>query len=305
MAEFVTNEELLKQINDLKLSNLNLIEENEKLEEKIWKIQRIFGWEICEFFNNCKSFRETTEKYYFEDEYDCFCALEDYFGNPDFQWTAHDYDVCYDEVFSIKDPKDFPPRNKMEEKCEKCEKCEKTEEDLINEGMMFETGCLSIYAVNNKLLCPDCMPNDEEEEDDEKRKLYGPPTYKFRCECRNDYERIQAVCGEGMIEVKIIPQFIQEIPIPDLDVEFKSTLSYEQLLRKFDKVTDAHIAFQTLMPIEEYTGERDFDRITSDDNNKDEEEDQVCGKCCATIEEHNDDLCSWCSEDEDSDLENI
>ena len=302
MAELVTNEELLIQINDLKLSNLNLIKKNEKLEEKIWKIRRVFGWEICEFFNNCSSFRETTEKYYFENEYDCFCALEDYFGNPDFKWTANDYEVCYDEVFSIIDPEDFPPKNKMEEKCEKCEK---TEEDLINEGMMFESGCLSIYAVNNKLLCPDCMPNDDEEEDDEKKKLSAPPTYKFRCECRYDYEDIQAVCGEGMIEVKIIPQFIQEIPIPDLDVEFKSTLSYEQLLRKFDQVTDAHIAFQTLMPIEEYTGERDFDRITRDDNNKDEEEDQVCGKCCATIEEHNDDLCSWCSEDEDSDLENI
>ena len=136
MAEFVTNEELLLQINDLKLSNLNLIKENKKLEEKIWKIRRVFGWEITEFFNNCKSFRETTEKYYFEDEYDCFCALEDYFGNSDFQWTAHDYEVCYDEVFSIKDPIGFPPKNKMEEKCENCEK---TEEDLINEGVKFET----------------------------------------------------------------------------------------------------------------------------------------------------------------------
>jgi hypothetical protein len=115
MTEFVTNEELLKQINDLKLSNLNLTKENEKLEEKISKIRRVFGWEITEFFNNCSSFRETTEKYYFEDEYDCFCALEDYFGNSDFQWTANDYEVCYDEVFSIKDPKDFPPKNKSDE----------------------------------------------------------------------------------------------------------------------------------------------------------------------------------------------
>ena len=51
MAELVTNEELLIQINDLKLSNLNLIKKNEKLEEKIWKIRRVFGWEITEFFN--------------------------------------------------------------------------------------------------------------------------------------------------------------------------------------------------------------------------------------------------------------
>jgi hypothetical protein len=105
MTEFVTNEELLIEINELKLLNANIIKENKKLKERNWKIRRIFGWDITEFFNTCSSFRETTAKYHFEDEYDCFCALEDYFGNPDFQWTADDYDVCYDEVFSIKDPK--------------------------------------------------------------------------------------------------------------------------------------------------------------------------------------------------------
>ena len=111
---------------------------------------------------------------------------------------------------------------------------------------------------------------EEEEEDnipwpssqeDKQNEVSVPPTYKFRCECPFDYDRIQAACGEGMNEAKVIPQFINEIlPIPDIEVEFKSTLSYEQLLRKFDGVADAHIAFQTLMPIEEYTGERDYDR---------------------------------------------
>jgi hypothetical protein len=149
---------------------------------------------------------------------------------------------------------------------DKCEQCGKTEEDCITEGMMFDTGCLSIYALDNRLLCPDCIPNDDDDDtvaslDEEKMKVSVPPTYKFRCECLVDYERIQAACGEGMIEVKVIPQFINEIiPISDQEVEFKSTLSYEQLLRKFDGVDDAHIAFQTLMPIEEYTGERDYDR---------------------------------------------
>ena len=93
-------------------SNSNQIE---KLEDKIHKIRKIFGWEITEFFNTCCSFRETTAKYHFEDEYECFCALEDYFGNPDFQWTANDYDVCYEEVFSVRNPKDFPPKNKVDD----------------------------------------------------------------------------------------------------------------------------------------------------------------------------------------------
>jgi len=149
---------------------------------------------------------------------------------------------------------------------DKCEQCGKTEEDCITEGMMFDTGCLSIYALDNRLLCPDCIPNDDDDDtvaslDEEKMKVSMPPTYKFRCECLVDYERIQAACGEGMIEVKVIPQFINEIiPISDQEVEFKSTLSYKQLLHMFDGVVDAHIAFQTLMPIDEYTGERDYDR---------------------------------------------
>jgi hypothetical protein len=169
--------------------------------------------------------------------------------------------------------KNYENKEEKEEK-DKCEQCGKTEEDCITEGMMFDTGCLSIYALDNRLLCPDCIPNDDDEEDineedcdtvasldEEKMKVSVPPTYKFRCECHDDYDRIQAACGEGMIEVKVIPQLINEIiPISDREVEFKSTLSYEQLLRKFDGVDDAHIAFQTLMPIEEYTGERDYDR---------------------------------------------
>jgi hypothetical protein len=104
-------EAIKKELETLKEKYKYIENDNEKLEEKICKIRRIFGWEITEFFNSCSSFRETTAKYHFEDEYECFCALEDYFGNPDFQWTADDYDICYDEVFSIKDPISFPPKN--------------------------------------------------------------------------------------------------------------------------------------------------------------------------------------------------
>jgi len=55
---------------------------------------------------------------------------------------------------------------------EKCEQCGKTEQDCIDDGMMFDTGCLSVYAVDNRLLCPDCVPSDdtdEEEEEEEKQ----------------------------------------------------------------------------------------------------------------------------------------
>jgi hypothetical protein len=31
--------------------------------------------------------------------------------------------------------------------------------------MMFDTGCLSIYAVDNRLLCPDCIPSFDNDDD--------------------------------------------------------------------------------------------------------------------------------------------
>ena len=49
---------------------------------------------------------------------------------------------------------------------DKCEQCGKTEEDCITEGMLFDTGCLSIYAVDNRLLCPDCIPSFDDDDDD-------------------------------------------------------------------------------------------------------------------------------------------
>ena len=50
---------------------------------------------------------------------------------------------------------------------DKCEQCGKTEEDCITEGMMFDRGCLSIYALDNRLLCPDCIPSFDNDDDDD------------------------------------------------------------------------------------------------------------------------------------------
>jgi hypothetical protein len=54
----------------------------------------------------------------------------------------------------------------VDEEEDKCEQCGKTEEDCITEGMLFDTGCLSIYAVDNRLLCPDCIPYLDDDDDD-------------------------------------------------------------------------------------------------------------------------------------------
>jgi hypothetical protein len=90
-----------------------------------------------------------------------------------------DFDIC-NNCFEVNKTSDggclLPlshrvcwPRRELvdeEEEEEECEQCGKTEKDCITEGMMFDTGCLSIYAVDNRLLCPDCIPYLDDDDDD-------------------------------------------------------------------------------------------------------------------------------------------
>lgn len=83
---------LLKEIEELKLSN-------KKLKRNIQKLQNEAGLEICDYFHDCNSIRKTTEKYYFEDVRDCYEALVDYNGCSDPLYDADDFRDCYKEIF--------------------------------------------------------------------------------------------------------------------------------------------------------------------------------------------------------------
>lgn len=87
--------------------------------------------------------------------------------------------------------------------------------------------------------------------------------YKFRCECRADYDRIQNICGNEMRNVKIISYN----NIPDCTIEFVSSLNIQSLLQKINSLEDAHVAFETLMPFSKYTGDRDCERNIKNINN--------------------------------------
>jgi hypothetical protein len=76
-------------------------------------------------------------------------------------------------------------------------------------------------------------------------KVYG-----CRVECDIDWERIQNECGDLITDI-----------IKSCDERmFQSKLSLEELIEKWKKQPDTHIAYQSLMPIEKYTGERDYNR---------------------------------------------
>ena len=88
------------------------------------------------------------------------------------------FDICND-CFEVNKTSDggcllplshqvcWPRGELVDDEEDKCEQCGKTEEDCITEGMLFDTGCLSIYAVDNRLLCPDCIPSFNNDDDDD------------------------------------------------------------------------------------------------------------------------------------------
>jgi len=100
-------DDFLNEINELKLLNTNLIKENKKLKKNIQKLQDQQGLEICDYFHDCNSIRDTAAKYYFEDVQDCYEALVDYNGCSDPLYDADDFIDCYKEIFDREYSEDF------------------------------------------------------------------------------------------------------------------------------------------------------------------------------------------------------
>ena len=101
------------------------------------KVKRKCGIDIC---NDCFEVNKTSDG-------GCLLPLS--------------HQVCWPRGEGCEEPE------LIDDEEDKCEQCGKTEEDCITEGMLFDTGCLSIYAVDNRLLCPDCIPSFNNDDDDD------------------------------------------------------------------------------------------------------------------------------------------
>ena len=102
MSVFINNpsyEEILEELILFKMKNSNLNNENKMLKKIIQKIQDDQGLEICEYFSECNSIRKTADKYYFDNDEDCYWALVEYFGCSDPVHRANDYEECHKEIF--------------------------------------------------------------------------------------------------------------------------------------------------------------------------------------------------------------
>jgi hypothetical protein len=83
----------------LKEKYYKILTENEQLKNNIINLQDLFGREICEYFEKCNSLIETTKKFFFSNELDCYEALLEYYGSSEPLEYAKDYKQCYKDIF--------------------------------------------------------------------------------------------------------------------------------------------------------------------------------------------------------------
>lgn len=79
--------------------------------------------------------------------------------------------------------------------------------------------------------------------------------YQFRAECRHDAERFYEENSEAIANLTITPWE----GFPDVDVTFESHLELNEIIELMKDIDDGHVMYQTVKPIDEYTGERDYD----------------------------------------------
>ena len=94
MSGFENNlsyEELLAENLLLKNKCDDLMKRNKVLEEKIYTIRDNLGYEICEFYNQCRSLKKTAEEFCYDDIADCGNALVAFQDCSDYIQDAKDY----------------------------------------------------------------------------------------------------------------------------------------------------------------------------------------------------------------------
>lgn len=80
--------------------------------------------------------------------------------------------------------------------------------------------------------------------------------YKLRSECLSD---VQKAIDAFNIQLKTATiTFIDSKNIPDCEFEFDTDLALDEIIMRLQDIEDSHVMYQTVKPIEKYTGERDF-----------------------------------------------
>lgn len=80
----------------------------------------------------------------------------------------------------------------------------------------------------------------------------GEKHFKLRAECLSDVLPLIKKMPKNVWGIKIE----QWGPMPDVEFEFKTRLTSDEILAILKKRVDSHVMIDTLKPYDEYTGER-------------------------------------------------
>lgn len=96
--------------------------------------------------------------------------------------------------------------------------------------------------------------------------------YKLRSECFKDIADFLEIFKSKRWGIKIEQQFLPPgegpeidefqqtgIPIPDCELEFSTRATFDEIVAALKKVPDGHVMWQTVKPIDEYTGDRIYE----------------------------------------------
>jgi len=95
----MSNEDIIKENMMLKTEVSLLLDKNKKLKGQLQELQDLFGYEICQYFDKCNSLQKTTRYFCFDNVFDCYEALVEYYGCSDPVKNADDYKDCYQIIF--------------------------------------------------------------------------------------------------------------------------------------------------------------------------------------------------------------
>ncbi len=81
-------------------------------------------------------------------------------------------------------------------------------------------------------------------------------TYKFRAECELDVKNFMALMPTSTI-LRIDP-IDEDMELPDVECILQTSMTIDRVRFIAFNAEDCHVIAQTIAPINEYTGERDF-----------------------------------------------
>lgn len=78
--------------------------------------------------------------------------------------------------------------------------------------------------------------------------------YKLRAECSNDVAHFIMNAHSQMNNFNMQ----RDVKLTNVELEFETELTFDKIIMTLQQIDNSQVMYQTVQPIDKYTGERDF-----------------------------------------------